>query len=370
MKIGINTRFLLPTTLEGIGTYTHQITKRLVNLLPQHQFYFFFDRPFDEKFIYSNNIEPIIVSPPARHPFLWYYWFEKSIPKQLKKYNIDVFFSPDAYLSLATDVPQLLTIHDIAFEHFPKQNPWLVQQYYQYFVPKYIEKAKHIVTVSEFTKQDLIRQYKANANKISVCYNAFDEEDIVEKDKNILSKYNLKKQKYFIFIGAIHPRKNILNLLKAYQQYCNQTQKPKKLLLIGRKAWMNDEVNQFLQANSKLPIVWIQKIERSNLLYLLQQSYALLLVSFFEGFGIPIVEAQHFNIPSVVANNSALPEIAGNTAVYCEANNVESITKAMLTIASDEELYYQLKENCKVQKQRFSWQKSAAQIAMILEQIK
>ena len=89
MKIAVNTRFLLSNKLEGIGMFTHEIFKRVVQLLPEHEFYFIFDRPYSEEFVFQNNVKPIVVAPPARHPFLWYWWFEKSIPKILKENNID-----------------------------------------------------------------------------------------------------------------------------------------------------------------------------------------------------------------------------------------------------------------------------------------
>ena len=115
MKIAVNTRFLIKNKLEGIGIYTHEILKKLVHLMPQHTFYFLFDRAYSNEFIFADNVVPIVVSPPARHPMLWYWWFEKSIPKVLHQHKIDLFFSPDGFCSLHTNVPQLLTIHDIGF---------------------------------------------------------------------------------------------------------------------------------------------------------------------------------------------------------------------------------------------------------------
>jgi hypothetical protein len=137
MKIAVNTRFLLEGQLEGIGIYTQEIFRRVVKLLPQHEFYFLFDRKPAPEFIFADNVKAVIVSPQARHPLLWYWWFEHAVPAVLKKYQIDVFLSPDGYGSLSTDIPQVITIHDLAFEHYPEQVPFLVNQYYRYFVPKY-----------------------------------------------------------------------------------------------------------------------------------------------------------------------------------------------------------------------------------------
>lgn len=174
MRIAVNTRFLLPYQLEGIGIYTQEIFKRVVKQMPEHDFYFLFDRPFSDEFIFAKNVTPIVVSPPARHPFLWYWWFEKSIPKILKKHQIDLFISPDGYCSLSTDIPQILTIHDLGFEHFPEHTPFLVRNYYRYFTPKFCAKASKILAVSEFTKNDIVAKYGIDKSKIDVVYNGFD----------------------------------------------------------------------------------------------------------------------------------------------------------------------------------------------------
>ena len=174
MRIAVNTRFLLKDKLEGIGIYTQEIFMRVVQLMPEHEFYFLFDRPYDESFVFAKNVIPIVVSPPARHPFLWYLWLEKAIPKILKKHKIDLFISPDGYASLNTYVPQILTIHDLAFEHYKEHTPFLVYQYYKYFVPKFCKKATKILAVSEFTKQDVIKRYNIEEQKIEVVYNGFE----------------------------------------------------------------------------------------------------------------------------------------------------------------------------------------------------
>ena len=137
MKIAINCRLLLKNKLEGIGWYSFEIVSRIVKNHPEHDFYFLFDRPFHPDFVFAKNVKPIVLSPQARHPFLWYLWFEFSVSKFLKKNNIDLFFSPDGYLSLNTNVKTLLTIHDLNFEHFPEQLPFLTRKYYQYFTPKF-----------------------------------------------------------------------------------------------------------------------------------------------------------------------------------------------------------------------------------------
>lgn len=362
MKIAINTRFLLHEKLEGIGIYTQEIFKRVVQLMPEHQFYFLFDRAFDDAFIYSNNVTAVVVSPPARHPFLWYWWFERSIPKVLKEYQIDLFISPDGYASLNTNVPQIITIHDLAFEHYKEHTPFLVYQYYKYFVPKFCKKASKIMAVSEFTKQDIINRYKIDSNKINVIYNGFE-----NKNETILNPTSqsskLKAHNYFIFIGAVHPRKNVLGILKAYEHFRATFLQKYKLVIIGRKAWMNNELESFYnQMQFKNDVVWIEKIERNNLLQILQHAFALVYPSFFEGFGIPIIEAMSYGVPVITSNVSCMPEIAGNAAILINPSNTNEIANAMNELIINNKLYSNLKEKGKIRAQDFNWNTSAKKV--------
>ena len=135
MHIAVNTRLLLPGKLEGIGHYTNETMSRIVRQHPEHQFTFLFDRPFDPRFVYADNVTPKVVFPPARHPFLWWLWFEMAIPRALRQCKADVFLSPDNYCSLRTDVPTVMVLHDIIFEHFPQHIPPLVSRYYRHYVP-------------------------------------------------------------------------------------------------------------------------------------------------------------------------------------------------------------------------------------------
>src|SRR5947207_943364 len=107
MKIAVNTRFLLKDYLEGYGIVIVELFKRIVANNPQHEFYFLFDRPYDESFIFADNVKPIVVAPPARHPILWTWWYNIKVPAELKKIKADVFVSPDSFCSTTTKVPQL-----------------------------------------------------------------------------------------------------------------------------------------------------------------------------------------------------------------------------------------------------------------------
>lgn len=365
MRIGINARFLIKNKLEGIGVFTAELCSRLAKLMPEHTFYFYFDRAFDTSFISSDNIIGRKILPSARHPFLWKIWFDVALPYYLKKDKIDVFFSTDGYCSLTTTVPQILTIHDIAFEHYPEYIPKLHAKYMQYYTPKYIEKAQKIITVSNFSKQDIIQKYGVDASKIDVIYNAFWNCDKAKPPTSIQID-----SPYFIFVGAIHPRKNVLNLVKAFELFKQKTNSHYKLVLVGRDAWQNNAFKNILKTSLyKNDIIWIKTIERTELIELLKNAYALTYLSWFEGFGIPLVEAMTFGVPIVASNTSSIPEIAGNAALYCSPNQLEEIAHQLEKIVNDKSLYQTLKNNALERNHLFSWDKSAEQLSVIIRKI-
>jgi glycosyltransferase involved in cell wall biosynthesis len=361
VRIGINARFLLKDKLEGLGRYSHELVSRLVKNHPEHEFYLFFDRKYDAQFIYAQNVKAVVVSPPARHPFLWYLWFEWFLPLALKRNKIDYFISLDTFLSLKTNIPQHLVVHDLAFEHFPEGIPSLVQKFYSHFVPKYTEKAKKIVAVSSFTKKDICQQYKTNPDKIDVILNG------VSDDFRPISQEKVAKQKqeltqnnpYFVSLGAMHPRKNLANLLKAFDLFKNTDNQGFKLVLVGRKAWQNEEMEQVYESmNFKNEVIFTGRVSDADLQVILASAQSLVYVPFFEGFGLPIVEAQKTGVPVICSNTSSMPEVVGDAGILVSPSDVNEIKEAMLKM-SDSAFRDTLIEKSLANVQRFSWDKAA-----------
>lgn len=371
MRFGVNARFLLKGKLEGIGMFTHEVMQRVVRLMPQHQFVFFFDRQPDEQFIYADNVQGVVLSPQARHPILWYLWFEQAIPRALKKYEIDCFISSDGYLSLKTKVPTLLTIHDLAFEHFGEQVPYLVRKYYKYYTPKFAKHATQISTVSEFTKQDIMEQYAIDGDKISVIGNGSSNEimPLSEQQKQQVRRHYADGCQYFVYIGAIHPRKNIEGLLKAYDAFKKQYDCNIKLILVGRWAWQTKATKAVFESMQFADeVITLGHLQRAELNSVLASAMALVYPSFFEGFGIPLLEAMHAEVPIIASDRSSLPEVGGEAAIYINPEKVEQITNAMLRVAKDLNLRLKLIESARLQRNKFSWDKSAAQFVQLMEQ--
>ena len=365
MKIAVNTRLLIKDKLEGIGWFSYETLKRITQQHKEVSFYFIFDRQFDESFLFSDNITPIIQGPQARHPFLFYIWFELSIPPLLKKLNPDLFLSPDGYLSLSTKTKSLPVIHDLNFEHYPQDLPWLVRKYYKYYFPKFAKKATRIATVSAYSKNDIVNQYNIDSSVIDVVYNGMNESycEPSEEEKEATLKLLTNGSPYFIFVGALIPRKNITNLFLAFDIFKSKSKNDVKLLVVGDKKWWTSSMHQtFHSLQHKQEVVFTGRMQAEPLRKAIGSALALTYVSYFEGFGIPILEAFTCHTPVITSNITSMPEIAGDAALLVDPFSPDSIADAMMQINQNENLRTELIRKGMDRKKDFSWQKSADQL--------
>jgi len=365
MKIAVNTRLLLPNKLEGIGRVSYEVLKRITSKHPEHEFYFLFDRTYSDEFIFNSNIIPISVFPQARHPFLFIAWFDFSLPRVFKKIKPDIFFSPDGYLSLNTKVPSINIIHDLNFEHYPKHLPFLSRNHYRHYFPRFAKKAKRIITVSEFTKNDVIKQYNISPNKIDVAHNGVSDIFVPCSQTEIheTKKRFTQGKPYFLFVGSLHPRKNIGNLMLAYDEFRKSTSADIKLVIAGQAYWWNKEMESvYKSVKHNYDIIFTGRIDNETLKNLYGSAFAVTYVSLFEGFGLPILEAMNCDVPVICSNNSSMPEVGGDAVVYVNAKSPESINKGMKEVFNNKSLREELINKGRIQKNNFSWDKSAENI--------
>lgn len=363
MRIAVNTRLLLKGKLEGIGWFTNELLMRVVKNNPDHEFIFFFDRPYHEDFIYAPNVKPVVLSPQARHPFLYYIWFEWQIARALKKYKSDIFFSPDGQGSLRSKIPNLIAFHDLAYLHYPEYMDKMHKWHFTKFFPKYAQKATEIIAVSEYTKQDIIHNYKIPEDKIHIIYNGVNKayRPISREEKLAVKQQYTDGCEYFIFTSALHPRKNVINLLKAFVKFKRRHRTKMKLVMVGRMAWQTNEIEE---AKNYMPfkedVIWLGYVDVTELSKLTAAAYAMVYPSKFEGFGIPIAESLACNIPVITSNVSSMPEVGGDAALYVDPNSPDDIADKMGIMYKDEELRNKLIANSKIQITKFDWDKSAA----------
>jgi glycosyltransferase involved in cell wall biosynthesis len=372
MKIAVNTRLLLSNNLEGLGWFTYETLKRITQDHPEHEFVFIFDRKFSEEFIFSKNITPVVAYPPARHPLLWYLFFDWGIPGVLSKQKADIFLSPDGWLSLRTNVPSLPVIHDLNFFHNPGWITPVTRQYFNHYFPLFVSKANRIATVSEFSKNDISSRFKIPSDNIDVLYNGSNElyHPVDESVKSrTLQKYS-RTLPYFLVLGAVHPRKNISNIILAYNKFRKSSKELVKLLIVGSvKYWSSDSRKVYEESPYRQDIIMTGRLSDDELNDVIASGMALVYTSLFEGFGIPILEAMRCGVPVITSNITSMPEVAGDAALFADPYSVDSISDAMLKIIMDKKLRNSLVEKGFKQMSLYSWDKTADLLWKSIEKI-
>jgi glycosyltransferase involved in cell wall biosynthesis len=362
LQIVVNTRLLLKNKLDGIGWFSYQTLKRMTQNNPDVHFVFLFDRDYDDEFIFSDNITPLVLGPQARHPFLYYAWFHMSVKNLLNRMNPDLFLSPDGFLSPGARCKQLPVIHDINFLHNPKDLKPLTSKYYNHFFPKYAKLATRIATVSEYSKADISKNYQIDANKIDVVYNGINEgfAPLSEPSQQIIRDKFSQGKPYFLFVGSQSPRKNLNRLIAAFDLFKEQTQSDYKLVLVGAVYSSEGDVKRVIDKSKfKNDIIFTGRQPQEELEKIMASAFALTFVPYFEGFGIPIVEALQCEIPVICSRTTSMPEIAGEAGLLVNPYEVTSISDGMVELFHNSKLRNQLIEKGKTRKDCFSWDKSA-----------
>ena len=358
MKIAINARFSGLEYLEGYGRFTYGLINAWKDMQPQDEISLLYDRQPASPI---HSLPYLIKGPKARHPILWKLWYDISLPLMAKKVKAEILFSPDGFCSLTSKIPQVLAIHDLAFHHFPEGISPLYRRFYQHYTPAFIRKAKHIITVSEFSKEDIIKHYPHAKEKISVIYNAADPcfTPLNWEEKDMIKEQITKGFDYFLYAGAIHPRKNLINLLKGFSWFKNRHKSNIKLVLAGR-AWNEPAfVEQLKRYKFKDEVIYLGYVPDLLLPKIMASAYALVYPSYWEGFGLPVLEAMQSGTPVICSNTSSLPEITGGAAVYCAPNDPEAFGKAMGLLYKDEDHRSLIIKAGLERSTSFSWENSA-----------
>ena len=338
----------------------------------------------DEKNDYTVLIPeaPLEDFPPERERFnykilhpkrLWTYW---TLPLFLyrNKNKYDVFFTPTHYIPRFAPCKRVVTIFDLSFIHFPesftKIDLWKLSNLTKFS----IKDANHIITISQFSKRDIINQYKVDKDKITVAYPGFNSNIFFPVDlpkiQPVLEKYHIRGN-YIIYVGTIQPRKNLVRLMEAVSKIeglnlvvVGKTTGP------GRQGWMYEDI---LQAPKKLGIeqrvIFTGFVPNKDLAVLLNGAVAFIQPSLWEGFGIPVVEAMACGVPVIVSNVSSLPEIVGKAGLLIDPYSIDQIEQAIRTVIADKKLRSKLSKLGLKQSSKFSWQKMARVVLKALESI-
>ena len=362
MTIAINCWILRNKKLDGIGYFTINAISQLIKDHPEIHFQILCDKNFTEDYFEFSNVSKHYIFPPFRHPLLYLYYMEFVVTSFLKKYKPGIFLSMEGFLSLSTSCKQIPVIYDINFEHNPGDLKLKNRLYFRFFYKRFAHKATRIATISEYSKADISQFYKVDPNKIDNVSCGINS-NFFPLDQSTIEEVRIRwsdSKPYFFFVGSMHPRKNIKRLLEAFNLFKRRTGADIKLLLAGSILWSKTEIEDaYVNSPYTEDIIFTGRLSDDELQQVLGAALALSFVPIFEGFGLPIVEAMQSGVPVICSDVTSMPEVAGNAAYMVDPFNVDSISAGMEALYNDQELRQELIELGHVQKQKFSWKRTA-----------
>ncbi len=365
MIIAINARTLKPVPHDGIGWFTYEVIRGIVSAHPEHRFVLISDRKYDDPPVSGSNVEYITIPFRTVHPLIWYVWHELFLPPVLKKVKADLFVAPDGIIPVHTTVPCIPVIHDINYEHRPGDIPWSERIYYRHFFPLFAEKAARVATVSRFSADDISATYGIDPDKIDIVSNGV--ADIFTPPLPGEAEETRREftggRPYFLFVSNFSPRKNIGTVIKAYDLFRKDNRSDHVLLLAGRRLYLTRDIDRALEASPFGPdILFTGSVNHTVLRRLYGAAEALIFVPWFEGFGIPVVEAQRCGTPCILSDTSSLPEVSGGAALCAGPAGADAIASAMARLVSDEALRHRLTEDGKRNSERYTWDNAATEM--------
>jgi len=369
--VAINTRLVIPDKLDGIGWFTLETVQRMTAAHPEHQFHLLFDRLPPEDLFPGNNVECHWVWPPARRPFLLNIWFDWAVPRLLKRLKADIFVSPDGFLSRNAAVPQVAVQHDLNFEHHPEWLPDRVARHYKKRFPDAAKRAARVATVSKFSAEDIHQRYGVPRGRVDVVYNGAGSvyhsaplgANAHQQALLVRAKYT-KGRPFFVFIGTQHPRKNLGGLMHAFSRYRSQGGQW-DLMLVGTALWrrrrfdarqsmedLPDHIREHVHTSGWLP--------QDELAQVVSSAGALVFIPWFEGFGIPMVEAFAAGTPVIHGDRTSLPEVAGGAGLEVDPGDANQVAQAMRRIEEEPALRAALIEKGQDRADDFSWDRTSS----------
>ena len=353
MKIGFDAKRAFHNNT-GLGNYSRFVMEGLLKYFPQNEYVAYSPKLSNRK-IELNAITP-------KKKFLWRSWLIKN---DLQRDGIQIYHGLSNELPfgrMPLGIKTVVTIHDLIFERYPKLYPFFDTLIYKIKFRKACKNANAIVAVSEQTKRDIIDFYGINPEKIHVIYQdcdvAFQEKLSAEHLENVKEKYQIKK-KYILSVGTIIERKNQANLVAAFHKLNLSNY---ELILVGGHSKYQDQIEKYIKNSEITNVKILNKIPFQDLPALYQSSELFVYPSFFEGFGIPIVEAIHSGVPVVAAMGSCLEEAGGEGALYANPLDISDIADKILQILANKALKKQLIEAGQKHIKQFSAERVARQL--------
>lgn len=380
MKVSIDGQFFLKGEKTGIGWVAHNVINNLY-LSPDREyqlncFTLGYGRASQQEIDQFEEIGFTIKKVKWFHDVVYrMIWNFLPIPYSLffgKKTQVTIFFNyiipPGVYGKKIT------MVHDMAYKAYPETVRMKTRKFLEMSLEKTCKRADKIITISEFSKSEIIRYLQVDDDKIEVIplgvdtefYHTDYKKEDIEKTKE---KYRFNCE-YFLYLGTIEPRKNIERLIRAYGALCDQEKGVPKLILAGKKGWLYEEIfNTVKELKLDDMIEFLGYIDLNDVPKLICGATAFLFPSLYEGFGLPPLEAMACGTPVITSNTASLPEVVGEAGLLVDPFSIDEIKEAMRRIITEPELQAKLRKAGLLQASKFSWEKTAKRIEQIIDEI-
>ncbi len=367
MRIGIDARELERGNLTGVGRYLLNFLKHISGSEAKHKF-----------IIFCNQKSYIPVSAPnirkrVIYEYLTLWWDQVSLPLALNKENIDIFFSPYFKAPLLTKKKMIITINDLYFltSHFMKGlNKFRL---FKILAKLTAKKADKVITVSNYSGDEIMRTFGTSKNKIRVIYNGIDEKFKPQEDKQIIKTIKQKYtngEDYLLFVGNFFPTKNTEGLIRAYGRLSIELRSKFKLLIIAKKDAYYNKISALIKNLSlKHRINIIEFVDDVELPAIYSGADLVIVPSFYEGFGFPVVEAMACGTPVLASNAASIPEVASDAALLVNPYSVEELKNGIERLICNEDLRIELAEKGLKRAEKFNAKIFAEQIMKLIEDV-
>lgn len=360
MKIGIDARSLFGTPT-GVGRYLSNLLHQICKLDTQNTYRLYTDRSLNVPIItHPHFSQKSLTLPFAQNYFTWNHF---RLPPELLRHPVDLFHFPFYTMPLIRNYKSIVTIHDITYEVHPEWYSWkglIAMRYFSRYAAKHADK---ILTVSYATKYDLLKYYQIPESRITVIYHGVENRFRLMTDQTAIeamkASYDITAPQVILYVGSIHTRRNIEQLLRAYS-LVHKTDPDVQLLIVGKREYPYLDLTTLMNELALQKNVMIAGyVNESDLPVLYNLADLFIYPSSYEGFGLPPLEAMACGTPVITSNNSSLPEVVGDAAILIDPHNIQEMTEAMSLALHDSGLRRDMVTKGFAQAAKFSWTQTA-----------
>ncbi|MFC1687810.1 glycosyltransferase family 4 protein [Patescibacteria group bacterium] len=375
MRIGIDARFY-GTTGKGLGRYTQKLIEYLERFDQENEYVILLRKEnWDQYTPHNNNFHKVLAD------YQWYTLQEQiQFPRLLSQQKLDLVHFPHFNVPVFFKGKFIVTIHDLILTHYPTirastLSPILYMfkhRAYKYVITKAVKKAQKILTVSEFTKNDIIKHFHlTDPSRVAVTYEGVDiPNDIISNDEkdNLLKRFTITKP-YVLYVGNVYPHKNLEKFIKAFKDIITRD-KDLLFVLVGKEDYFFKRLRaQVERTDLSKNIVFTGFVTDSELFTLYANARLFVFPSLYEGFGLPPLEAMSAGTPVVASRATSIPEVCGDAAVYFDPNNIYDMIQSVERVLTDEALRQNLIQNGKKRIQDFHWDTMARETLDVYQTI-